>query len=61
MCLAGLAAFCLPYAAGLFALVAWNLRKLIRKLEPVEMEGVTRVGNAKPEAPDRAVDHDAAT
>ncbi|MGO9109127.1 MAG: hypothetical protein ACLP9L_07840 [Thermoguttaceae bacterium] len=41
MALAGLVAFCLPYAGGLFALVLWNLRKRIRKLEPVETDEVT--------------------
>ena len=40
MALAGLLGFCLPYVAGFFALVLWNLRKLIRKLEPAETGAV---------------------
>ena len=34
MALAGALALCLPYIAGLVALVLWNLGRLIRKLEP---------------------------
>jgi hypothetical protein len=40
MAIAGLGAFCLPYAAGLIALVLLNLRKLIRMLEPVGTDAV---------------------
>jgi hypothetical protein len=52
MVLAGLLAFCFPYAAGLFALVLWNLGKLIRKLEPAETDAVVRGGDSKPQDPD---------
>jgi len=41
MALAGVVGLCLPYAAGLLALVLWNLGKLIRKLEPLETDAVT--------------------
>jgi len=41
MALAGLGGLCLPYAAGLIALILWNLGKLIRKLEPVETDVAT--------------------
>jgi hypothetical protein len=43
---------CLPYAAGLFALVLWNLGKRIRKLEPAEMDTIVRQGESKPQEPD---------
>jgi exosortase len=33
------------YAAGLFALVLWYLGKLVREVEPVEMDAVVRRGN----------------
>jgi hypothetical protein len=39
-------AFCSPYAAGMIALVLWNLRKLISKLEPVGTEVVTPPSSA---------------
>jgi len=41
MALAGLGGLFLPYAAGLFALVLWKLRKPIHKLEPVETDVAT--------------------
>ena len=41
MAISGMGAFCLPYVAGLIALVLWNLGKLIRKLEPVDTDVVT--------------------
>ena len=33
------------FAAGLFALVLWYLGKLVREVEPVEMDGVVRRGS----------------
>ena len=33
------------YAAGLFALVLWYLGKLVREVEPVELDAVVRRGN----------------
>ena len=50
--LAGLVGLCLPYAAGLFALILWNLGKLIRKLEPVGTDAVVRGGDSKPQDAD---------
>ena len=33
------------YAAGLFALVLWYLGKLVRDVEPLEMDEVVRRGS----------------
>jgi len=40
------------FAAGLFALVDWYLRKLIRKLEPVETEAATPASSSSEKIPD---------
>ncbi len=61
LALAGLVGLCFPYAAGLFALILWNLGRLIRKLEPVEMDTVVRREDFKPEDPAQTVGEKAAT
>jgi len=52
MALAGLGGLCLPYAAGLFALVLWKLRKPIHKLEPVETDVATPPASPSQEDPE---------